>query len=240
MIYLIMHHKITLVITTGNYAAAFRVQRVEISISVRILDPNYPCFAGGLRPGGANIAAHTDQKPRRSILTNLFHGITFRHCAYVQTHGAICKVNGGRFFINDHIVKGSMLGSQKQLIHIRNSRHTAIYRRTAGIMPKRKHTPHSCIHHVIGSRCHLLAEQKQRNDLPLYFDRGFPRIVVDGFQVIDALILVINIVEPVIVQQFVMDLLRNLPEFLFRFRIPDNGCGRVKHIKKSGFVACLL
>ena len=100
----------------------------------------------------------------------------------------------------------------------------------AGIVPKREDAAHKRIHPAIRQAVVLLAVKKQFDDCPVYLDRLCACLFIDGLQIHDPFIVVINVKKPVVVFQIVVDGLGLFPERFLAFCPADDGGHRVKKV----------
>ena len=108
--------------------------------------------------------------------------------------------------------------------------------RRPGIVPQFQHAAHGNVDFSIGQGVVLLALQQQIHNPLVYRHRGNARLIVDGFQVGNAFVIVIDVEQLVIFQQLVMDCLGLLLKCFLRFGIPQNGGHRIKQGQKCGLV----
>ena len=80
------------------------------------------------------------------------------------------------------------------------------------------------------------AIEQQPDDVSVHLYRLHSGMVVDGFQVIETRIIVVDIEQLVIPQEHIMDLPDPLPEILLAVRHAADGGHRVKQIKKRGLM----
>ena len=103
-------------------------------------------------------------------------------------------------------------------------------------MPQLQHTAHGHIDRAVGERIVLLAGLEQADDPPIHLHRGDARLVVDGFQVVQSGVVVVDIKELMVFQQRVMDFLGLGLEGLLRLGVAQNGGDGVKQRQERGLV----
>ena len=69
----------------------------------------------------------------------------------------------------------------------------------SGRMPQGKDAAHGHVHGVVRQFIIVPAVLQQANHLPVHLHRANPGMVVDGFQVIQALIVVVDVEQPVVI-----------------------------------------
>ena len=120
MVGLAVHHIVALIVAAGNDGKIRNIQSVQVIPAVRVGDPHHPGFAGiVLRPGGADIAAHTDEKSRGGRAGHLLHGPALGHRAHIQPQQGVGKIDGGFFGIDDHIVPAGVPACFLQRLPVR-------------------------------------------------------------------------------------------------------------------------
>ena len=77
--------------------------------------------------------------------------------------------------------------------------------RGSGIVPQPQDAAHGHIDPTTGEVIILPAIKEQVDDLPVNLHRGDTGIVVDGFQIVDAVVVVVNVEKLMVNEQFVMD-----------------------------------
>ena len=105
-----------------------------------------------------------------------------------------------------------------------------------GVVPQLQHAAHSNIHGAAGEGIVLLAVLEQADDPPVHFHRGDARLVVDGFQVVHAGIVVVDVKELVIFQQLVVEFLGLGLKGLLRLSVAQDGGDGVKQRQERGLV----
>ena len=86
----------------------------------------------------------------------------------------------------------------------------------------------------------VLAVQQQVDDGPVHCNRLFACVVIDGLQVGYTLVIVVDVKEPVIVLQVIVDGLRFGVKRFFAFPAAQNRSHRVKQIQEGSHILLLF
>ena len=87
---------------------------------------------------------------------------------------------------------------------------------------------------------HLLPELQELHDFRIHRNRVLPGGIIDGFQIVDALIRVVNVEKLMVLQQRLMGLLLRRLKILFTLRVADDHRRGVKYIQEGILVAAEL
>lgn len=108
--------------------------------------------------------------------------------------------------------------------------------RRPGVVPQRQNAAHGDVDLAAGGVVKFPAFQQQTDDVPVHLHRGNARLIVDGFQVVTASIVIVDIEQLVIVQQRIVDALGGLRKRRLTFRPAANRGDRVEQGQKRGLV----
>ena len=108
--------------------------------------------------------------------------------------------------------------------------------RLTGLVPQQKDAPHGGIHLAAAVRIQVPAQEQQVQDPRIHRHRGDPRLVIDGLEVVDPLIVVVNVVELVVFQQQIVSHLRRLCKDLLALRIAHDRGHCIEHVQKGRLI----
>ena len=165
---------------------------------IRVLYSHTPWLAVRLCTNGFHIAAKTQEcrgHPRFfQFLSQTFRGVALCDSSDIKAHVLIRQINCGRLFINLHLIQIYMLCRSLKFLLARHLRPGWIFDSCLPVvMPDREYTSHG---HINFSTCFLIflsGKLQKPDDLRIYRDRGNPGVVVDGFDVIYTIIIIVNI-----------------------------------------------
>ena len=106
----------------------------------------------------------------------------------------------------------------------------------AVIVPDAQHTAHGNVDLAAGQVVHLPRQFQHGEDAVVHLHRGFPGVFVDGLNVHNAVVVVVDIVELIVGDQILMQRLHLGVELLLAFAVGDDLRHRVEHIIKDGGV----
>ena len=159
------------------------------------------------------------------------------HRAHVQPGLRVGNINGGSVLVDDNGVK----------IHVRRRAFQSgavgkggacrvVQTRRPGVVPQRQNAAHGDVDLAAGGVVKFPAFPQQPDDVPVHLHGGDARLIVDGFQVVKAFVIVIDVEQLVIAQQRVVDTLGSLREGRLTFRPAANHGDRVEQGQIRTFV----
>ena len=109
----------------------------------------------------------------------------------------------------------------------------------ARVVPEREDAAHHHVRAPVRPLIHIAAEEQQVDDSPVHLDGAFPGVVVDGPDVVYALVLVVDVVQLVVLAQLVAEGGDGLGELLLALGVAEHGGHRVEQLQELGLVALL-
>ena len=105
------------------------------------------------------------------------------------------------------------------------------------IVPDAQYAAHGNVDLAAGQFVHLLCQLQHGKDAVIYLYRGFPGVFVDGLNVHNAIVVVVDIVELVVGDQILMQRLHLGVELFLALAVGDDLRHGVEHIIEHGGVA---
>ena len=234
-----IHQVAALVVTAGDHTAARDIQGVQVAVSpVGILNAHPPggaVFILGSR--GADVAAHADQQSGGGILCRPLGGPALGDGTHIQSHLRIGEEDGGSRFVNDKIGKIHMLRRFGKLPAVRQIGVGHVIQAVVpGLVPQYQHTAHGHIHQASGELVVFPAVKQQVDDGPIHHNGGNSRLIVDGFQIVEPVVVIVDVEELMVGKQLVMDGLGGGHMGRLAFRPAHNGGDRVEKGQEGGRV----
>ena len=182
-----VHHIIALVVAAGDDGAVPVIQGMQIAgASVRVGDAHHPGGAAVvLRPCGADVAAHADEKSLGGCLRRPLSRPALGHSPHIQPQFRVSQEHRSRFLVNFHRCPICMGGGFSQCCFLRQSSVLRVIDASgSGLVPQLQNASHGHVYRMAGQFIVLPAIQKQADDLPVHLHRADSGMVVDGFQVV--------------------------------------------------------
>ena len=110
----------------------------------------------------------------------------------------------------------------------------------AGLVPQLQHSAHGRIYPPVCQFIICLAVQQQLHDPPVHLHRFPSRRIVDGLQVVQTFVIVVDIKQLMIKLQFIMDALGNRSKGFLGIGFAHNGCNGIKQRQKRCIVLFFL
>ena len=187
--------EIPLVVPTCDNGLVPVVQGAQVALSpIRVGNAHHPGGVRLLGAGGADVAAYADEKARWCLRRGFSRRPALGNRAHVQALLRIGQVHRRGLFIDLNSVPAAVPGSRPKSSLLRQGRiFRVVQRLRPGLVPKSQHTAHGHIHRVIRPLVVVPAVQQQPNNFAIHLHRRNSRMVVDGFQVIQAFVVIVNI-----------------------------------------------
>src|SRR5699024_10256872 len=204
-------------------------------------DAALPGLTLGLCAHRAQVAAHAqgkaDQAPRLGGLADLLDRVALAHAAHVQAHLGVGQVDGAGLPVNDEVVDVAVLGGGFQFF-LGGQAVVLVGGVGLGglpvVVPDGEDAAHGDVQFAAGGVVHFDGQFEHINDPLVHLDRRDAGVVVDGFDVVDALVIVVNIVEPVVGDQIVVEGLHLLVELGLAVAVGDGLGHGVEHVEIVG------
>ena len=208
-------------------------------LGIGVLDADQP---GGLPLLGrfarrAYVSAGADDerlKARiRELLLHKLAGVALGDGAHVEPEQGVFYVHGAGLFVDNHLVEIGVAAGLLQPVVRRELGKLRI--RQAGlpvIVPDAQDRAHGDVDPAAGFRIQTLGLLEQADDLASDLDGLYARLVVDGLDIVDALVIVVNIehfvqfYEPAVGQPHIFVELGGV------LRVAVDGHERIERIKK--------
>ena len=249
---LAVHHKVALVVAAGHQRKVAHVDgRAEDGVGVgihlrsvpRVLHTACPLAAVRLCADGAQVAAYAHQcagqAPGFGGAADHLHCVALAHTAHVQRHLRVGQIDRFGLLVNDKVVDIAVLGSGLQFL-LRGQGVVGLGGVFLGgfavVVPDAQHAAHGNVDLAAGQVVHLPRQLQHGEDAVIYLYRGFAGVFVDGLNVHNAVVVIVDIVELVVGDQILMQRLHLGVELFLALAVGDDLRHCVEHIIKDGGV----
>ena len=213
MIALAVHHKVALVVAAGHQCHVAHVDGgpeqgvggVHLRSVPRVLHAAGPLAAVGLLANGTQVAAHAyqcaGQAPGLRGLAHHFHGVALAHAAHIQRHLRVGQVHGLGLLVDHHIVDVAVLGCGFQLLLSGQGVVGLVLVALGGlavVVPDVQHAAHGHVQLAVCGVVHLLSQLQHGQDAVIHLHGGLAGVVVDGFHIHHAVVVVVDVVQLVV------------------------------------------
>ena len=217
---------------------------VDVRGVPRVFHTADPLGAVGLGADGPQIAAHADEGAGQAAglggLSDHLHGVAFAHAAHIQRHLRVGQVDRSGVVVDDEVMDVAVLGGSIQLV-LRGQLVVAVVGVGEGsfavIVPDVEHTAHGDVQLAVGGVVHGLGQLQHPQDLVVRGHGGKAGVVVDGLDVGDAVVVVVDVVELVIFQQVGVECVHLSGELLLAVAVGNDLGHGVKGVIEHGGVA---
>ena len=217
---------------------------VDVRSVPRVFHTADPLGAVGLGADGPQIAAHADESAGQAAglggLSDHLHGVAFAHAAHIQRHLRVGQVDRSGGVVDDEVMDVAVLGGSIQLV-LRGQLVVAVVGVGEGsfavIVPDIENTAHGDVQLAVGGVVHGLGQLQHPQDLVVHGHGGKAGVVVDGLDVGDAVVVVVDVVELVIFQQVGVESVHLGGELLLAVAVGDDLGHGVKGVIEHGGVA---
>ena len=247
MVFFSVYGVIALIIAAGDKALPAgqrkRIQRRLAVLIPRVLHAQAPLGAVCPQADGANVASHADGGAGKAALLSgpgaLFHGKALADAAHIQTHGRVPEFHRACRFIDHKILDIAMPGGLLQgLLTGQGGILCILQPGCARIVPQRKHSPCGHIGFAVGLRIHRLGLLQKGDNALIHLHGALACHFVYIGQIHNALVGVVNIIQPVIFQKVLVKSLHLAVPFLFTLCVADHIGDGVKGIPAQPAVLC--
>ena len=202
---------------------------VDVRSVPRVFHTADPLGAVGLGADGPQVAAHADESAGQAAglggLSDHLHGVAFANAANIQRHLRVGQVDRSGVVVDDEVVDVAVLGGSIQLV-LRGQLVVAVVGVGEGsftiIVPDVEHTAHGDVQLAVGGVVHGLGQLQHPQDLIVHGHGGKAGVVVDGLDVGDAVVVVVDVVELVIFQQVGVESVHLGGELLLAVAVGDD------------------
>ena len=205
--------------------------------AVRVLYADHPGRAVRLRPRGPHVPADADQVALWQAFADLFRSVALGHRADVQPRLGVRYFHRPRLGVYHHRVKVAVLRGCLERSLVRELPALGEFPGLARIVPELQHAAHGDVQLAARRVVHLAAEQQQVYYPLVDLDGTLPRRVVYRLYVVYALVLVVDIVEPVVLLQPRLQFFGYGAKFLLRLRVADHGRHGVEKLEKARLIS---
>ena len=251
MIALPVHDEIALIITGGDEGATIEVAGDRILVAglgvavFRTLHRADPLRAIAFDADRTHIPAEVQEEVFRALvldqLCGIFRGIALADAADVQAHLRVLQIDGAGRFVDDDILDACMLRGFLQCGRIRQlGLRRILDARLPLVVPETQHCTVGDINLATGKGVDFLAPFYEGKQVRIDLDRLDAGVVIDSFQIVDALVAVIDVVELMLLQELCVGALIALLEIRFAFLEADLHGDGVEDIQKLFVVALEL
>ena len=147
--------------------------------------------------------------------------VPFGDAADIQTDAGIGQIHGVVFLIDFHLVPTAAGFGLFQLLLIRNPARLSLTVQFKPffpiLMPDLQHGAHRHIEFTAGQIVEFAGRFQQIDDFIAHFDRLNSGVIVDRFDVVETIVVVVDVKQRVVAQEFLPHRIEILCEFLFRF-----------------------
>ena len=243
-----VHDEIPLVIAAGDEGKVAHVDGTHIGRAggvdlrgvPRVLDAARPLGAVRLCADGAEIAAHADERAGQPSgfggLRHHLDGIALADAADVQRHLRVGQADRLGVLVDDESADVAVLGGGIQLF-LRGQGVVGLILVGFGgfpvVVPDAQHTAHGDVQLAVGGIVHLLRQFQHPEDPVVHRHRIGTGMVVDGLDVDDAVVVVVDVVELVVGHQIGVQGVHLRGEFLLAVAVGDDLRDGVKGVVKD-------
>ena len=217
---------------------------VDVRSVPRVFHTADPLGAVGFGADGPQVAAHADESAGQAAglggLSDHLHGVAFAHAAHIQRHLRVGQVDRSGVVVDDEVMDVAVLGGGIQLV-LRGQLVVAVVGVGEGsfavIVPDVEHTAHGDVQLAVGGVVHGLGQLQHPQDLVVHGHGDKAGVVVDGLDVGDAVVVVVDVVELVIFQQVGVECVHLGGKLLLAVAVGDDLGHGVKGVIEHGGVA---
>ena len=217
---------------------------VDVRGIPRVFHTADPLGTAGLGADGPQVATHADESAGQAAglgsLSDHLHGVAFAHAAHIQGHLRVGQKDRSGVVVDDEVMDVAVLGGSIQLV-LRGQLVVAVVGVGEGsfavIVPDVEHTAHGDVQLAVGGVVHGLGQLQHPQDLVVHGHGGEAGVVVDGLDVGDAVVVVVDVVELVVFQKVGVECVHLSGELLLAVAVGDDLGHGVKGVIKHGGVA---